>query len=443
MWATAGTDELKALTDVIGHGVSVIEVCGDRLFKVLSINRRTEEITGLTHSQVSGLYMDELLPPASAETLLTIHQRCIDEARPVEYEENMDFPAGRVCWRTILSPIIDDRGQVVRLLASATDIASRQQAESELRQTTQALRENEKRLQAAVIGAQLGVWDWDLRAKTIWQADDWAPELQTFEGPTLVPIDKWIELIHPDHREAAATAAERVIRGTATTYSIEWRFRTKDNRWTWRQVYGTVTEHDDAGRPVRISGIYRDITEQKKNQEELQRLTAELQHRAVHDCLTGALNRGAIIDVLEKELARAQREKTVVTVALIDADHFKAINDTHGHLVGDYTLREVVHRIRDVLRPYDHLGRYGGEEFLVVAPAKDGIVGLHERIRDAVAATPFQTSAGELTITVSIGVAASDDGTTHADQLILRADEALYRAKEEGRNRVVSMVPTK
>ncbi|MEX1033764.1 MAG: diguanylate cyclase [Cellvibrionaceae bacterium] len=443
MWVTAGADELKAVTDAIGHGVSVMEVCDNRRFKVLSINRRVEQFTGLDHSRISGHFLEEIHPSALAEKLAADYQRCVDEMRTLEYEETADFPGGPVSWKAILTPIKDDSGRVVRLIESASDITSRQQAESELRQTTQALRANEKRLQAAVVGAQLGIWEWDLRAKTIWQADDWAPELQTFEEPTLIPIHEWVELIHPDHQQAAAAAAERVMRGTSSTYSIEWLFRTKDKRWTWRQVYGTVTEHDEAGKPIRICGIYRDISDQKKNQEELRKLTAELEHRAIHDSLTGALNRGAILDLLEKEIARAQRENTAVTVALIDADYFKEINDTHGHQVGDYALREIVTRIQSVLRPYDHLGRYGGEEFLVVAPAKNGIVRLPERIRDAIAAMPFKTAAGELYITVSIGVAASDAGTTHADQLILRADKALYQAKEEGRNRVISTVPAK
>lgn len=439
IWATAGSDELKALTDVIGHGICVIGVCDGR-FKVLSINQRIEKFTDMDHSWVSGRFLEEIHPSAIAEKFAANYQRCVEEKRILEYEESADFPAGRVSWKTVLTPIFDDQGRVIRLMESATDITSRQHAENKLLEATQALRANEKRLRAAVIGARLGIWEWDLRAKTVWQADDWAPELQTFEGPTSIPVHEWIELIHPDHRPAAAAAAEPVIRGKAGTYSIEWQFRTKDGDWTWRQVYGTVTEHDEAGRPVRISGIYRDISEQKKNQQELQKLAAELEHRAVHDFLTGALNRGAIFELLEKEIARAQREGTVVTVALIDADHFKNINDTYGHQVGDCALQEMVSRIQGALRPYDHLGRYGGEEFLVVAPAREGIVGFHERIRDAIAREPFPTTAGELKLTVSIGVAASDQNTSHADQLILRADEALYRAKEEGRDRVVSSV---
>lgn len=438
MWTTAEADELKAFTDVIGHGVSVMEVCGDGRFRVLSLNRRVEQITGMRHSEVSGFFLDDLLLPSVAEKLLPKYQVCVDTAQPLEYEETGDFPAGRVSWKTVLTPVTDDRGQVIRLVVSSTDIASRQIAENELRKTAKALRESESRLQAALQGAELGIWEWDLQERRIWAADYWAPALQTFDGPVVISVEEWLTMIHPDHRQQAIAAAERVIKGEVPSYSIEWRFRSRDGSWRWRHVYGTATEHDEKGRPTRISGAFRDISQQREDQEKLQKLTAELEYRAVHDSLTGALNRGAIIEVLEKEIARAQRENTAVTVALIDADHFKEINDSHGHQIGDYTLQEIVTRIQGVLRPYDQLGRYGGEEFLVVAPAKNGIGGLHERIREAVARTPFSTAAGELKVTVSIGVAESNETITRADQLILLADEALYRAKEEGRNRVVS-----
>jgi diguanylate cyclase (GGDEF)-like protein/PAS domain S-box-containing protein len=440
MWTTSGASELKAITDTIGHGVAVMEVCGDRRFRTLSINRRVEQFTGLDHSTVSGLLLNEIHPPAVAERLAARYQRCIDERQSIEYEESAHFPAGPVSWKTVLTPVEDDCGRVVRLVVSSTDIASRQSAETELRRTTRALRESESRLQAAVVGAELGIWEWDLRQRSIWVADYWAPTLRTFDGPASMTVEQYISIIHPDDRQMAIAAAERVIKGEVPGYAIECRFRSKAG-WQWRHVYGTAAEHDEQGRPVRICGAFRDISQQRKDQEKLQLLTAELEYRAVHDSLTGVLNRGAILDALDKEMARAQREETMVTVALVDVDHFKAINDTHGHQVGDHTLQEIVTRIQGVLRPYDHLGRYGGEEFLVVAPARNGIAGLHERIRDAVASRAFSTTVGELEITVSIGVATSDDYTTRADQLILRADEALYRAKAEGRNRVVSVVP--
>ncbi len=202
-------------------------------------------------------------------------------------------------------------------------------------------------------------------------------------------------------------------------------------------MYGTVTERTDAGRPTRICGTYQNITAQKRSQEQLNILTAQLEHRATYDSLTDVFNRGAIMQRLEEELVRADREETGLTVALLDVDKFKDINDNHGHPVGDQVLVALVDRIQKVLRVYDHVGRYGGEEFLIIAPARDGVEDLHDRIRNAIAHPPIETQAGTLRVTASIGVATYYPGAKSLEELLSAADEALYRAKKLGRNEVV------
>lgn len=436
MWATADAAELKMVTDQIGNGVLVIEACDNRHFRILSINRRIEQIAGLKHAEISGRSLEQLLPAQLAERIISVYQRCIDEGQCQEFEESLDLPNGRMRWRTTLTPISDARGRITRLFASTIDLTAHQQLEDELRQTAKALQENGSRLHSAMRGAEIGIWDWDIPAGRIWIADHWAPALQTFKEPTSITVEEWTSLIHPDDRAPSIEAGKLALKSGTGGYSMEHRFRTAAGEWKWRHVYGAVTEYDDAGKPSHICGTHRDINQQKEDQKKLARLTAELEYRASHDSLTGALNRGAILDQLEREISRARREKTCAAVALIDADHFKEINDTHGHQVGDEALRELVLRVREVLRPYDHLGRYGGEEFLVVTNVSNGILNLHERIRDAVACAPFSTSAGLIQVTVSIGVATTGTSTT-AHQLINQADQALYQAKHAGRNRVM------
>jgi two-component system cell cycle response regulator len=162
-----------------------------------------------------------------------------------------------------------------------------------------------------------------------------------------------------------------------------------------------------------------------------------MEHLAMTDALTGVLNRGAIMARLEEEVARATRERSVLGLGILDIDRFKDVNDVHGHLAGDSVLRDLVVRVGAVLRPYDLLGRYGGEEFLIVAPNADlaqaGVV--FERVRAAVAARPFVVSDGPLRSTVSVGGTSMGAGDS-ADELLSRADEALYRAKAHGRDRV-------
>jgi two-component system, cell cycle response regulator len=175
-------------------------------------------------------------------------------------------------------------------------------------------------------------------------------------------------------------------------------------------------------------------------QDELILARDALRFQAMHDALTGLLNHGAILNAVTRELIRAQREHTNVGLILGDIDHFKLVNDTHGHLTGDAILHGVALRMSGLLRAYDSLGRYGGEEFLVLAPNSDstGTMQFAERLRAGVEATAFETSGGTLRVTLSFGVAVSNPDEPPDTQAVLQAaDAALYRAKEAGRNRVI------
>jgi diguanylate cyclase (GGDEF)-like protein len=171
-------------------------------------------------------------------------------------------------------------------------------------------------------------------------------------------------------------------------------------------------------------------------QDELVAARERLRIEATHDSLTGLLNRGATLDALEKEMARSTREAAATTVIMSDLDHFKEINDTFGHAAGDQVLKEAARRMRSSLRTYDAIGRYGGEEFLVIAPGCDVAAGaeLAERLRACVSASHIGWANGSVEVTVSLGVASSMGGGVAA--LLRAADEALYRAKLSGRNRV-------
>jgi two-component system cell cycle response regulator len=174
-------------------------------------------------------------------------------------------------------------------------------------------------------------------------------------------------------------------------------------------------------------------------QRNLLTATEELRFRATHDLLTGIGNRASVLDALKRESARQVREGGSFGVVLADIDHFKSVNDTYGHLVGDSVLKECARRMKLCTRTYDSLGRYGGEEFLMVVPTGDvrGTTALAERVRSAVAEEPVVTDAGPIPLTVSLGIAVSP-ATDPVDtkELLRCADEALYSAKANGRNRV-------
>ncbi|MCX6362796.1 MAG: GGDEF domain-containing protein, partial [Actinobacteria bacterium] len=155
------------------------------------------------------------------------------------------------------------------------------------------------------------------------------------------------------------------------------------------------------------------------------------------DSLTVVLNRGAIVNELEREAERVAREGSPLGVGMLDIDHFKLVNDTYGHAAGDAVLCEIVHSVLGVMRPYDSFGRFGGEEFLVLVPGSDEVElrDVLERVRRAIACAAIVVDGHELAVTVSLGGAVR--GRESADRLIARADDALYTAKEQGRDRVV------
>lgn len=168
---------------------------------------------------------------------------------------------------------------------------------------------------------------------------------------------------------------------------------------------------------------------------------ARLERLAHTDPLTQLLNRRALTERLEREMERAMRYDSTLALLLVDLDHFKAVNDTLGHLVGDDALREVARLLRETVRTTDVVARYGGEEFLVLLPETDdtGAEAFAERIREAVEAHPFDGGGAPLRLTASLGVALYPAPRIRtAEDLFVRADAALYRAKAEGRNRVCS-----
>jgi len=180
--------------------------------------------------------------------------------------------------------------------------------------------------------------------------------------------------------------------------------------------------------------------------KQLKLLLVQLQHMAVTDPLTGAFNRGAVIHRAEEELLLMERRKhkkdtSKLGVIMMDIDHFKKINDTYGHQVGDEVLLEVSRRVTASLREYDTFGRYGGEEFLVLIPncECDEALNSAERIRRSVADTPIKIGKNTLHITASFGVTCCQDSAEGFDMALQRADDALYQAKHAGRNKTVSL----
>jgi two-component system cell cycle response regulator len=270
--------------------------------------------------------------------------------------------------------------------------------------------------------------DWGYEVETVANGKSAGDRLQQPDAPMLAIID-WM-MPGMDGIDVC-----RLVRGCVKDRYIYLIMLTSRSETEFVVEAMNAGADDFIGKPFNVEELQVRIRAGRRISE----LEQKLRLKASYDALTGIYNRGAVIDILEKELERLGREHQPVAIIFADLDHFKRTNDVYGHLAGDAVLREVTRRVGAVLRPYDSLGRYGGEELLIVLPACNAAAALEvaERVRAAVAAQPVATAFGAVQSSLSIGVALAGAGQgLSCTGLIQLADTALYRAKEGGRNRI-------
>mgnify|MGYP003149902760 CR=1 FL=1 len=193
------------------------------------------------------------------------------------------------------------------------------------------------------------------------------------------------------------------------------------------------------GQVEQVCLMIYDVTDIASGRRALEHANKQLERLSSTDRLTGLLNRGTWENLLDAEFERYRRYGHNTVLVMFDIDHFKPINDTHGHLIGDEVIREVALITREALRQADRPGRYGGEEFAIILPETDidGALVICERIRETIAETAVETDHGPIHCTVSMGLVKLTDSAENYMQWLQQADEALYRAKKAGRNRSV------
>jgi diguanylate cyclase (GGDEF)-like protein len=237
-------------------------------------------------------------------------------------------------------------------------------------------------------------------------------------------------LIHPDDIEKFNKALDKNIKKETQHFGEEIRLKHGDDDYQWFLVRGRVMFDEDLGSPCRIIGFNTDINKQK-------RIEAHLKELATIDELTGVANRSKVKELLDREVDRARRYRNPLSLIYFDIDHFKQVNDTYGHKSGDEVLIEITKIIQKELRKTDILARWGGEEFLIVIPEtslQNGVV-LANKLREIIEEHNFKDVSK---VTCSFGVT---QFTLHddIDKFVQRADEALYAAKDGGRNRVIAI----
>ncbi len=249
--------------------------------------------------------------------------------------------------------------------------------------------------------------------------DAWARNLgYSLDELRAVPF---VERVHPEDRERTEAEAAALFEG-GETLSFENRYLAKDGTWHWLRWSSQLAADESM-----IYGRATDVTELKQIEAEREELLGKVQDMATHDSLTGLPNRRALEEMLPRQLAGARRSGSPLCVAIIDIDHFKVYNDTHGHLAGDEMLRACARAWDTALRGEDTIVRFGGEEFLVVLPRTDP-----EQAAEIVERLRGRTPLGQ---TCSAGLAAWDSAES-IDELLGRADKALYLAKAGGRDQL-------
>ncbi len=317
-----------------------------------------------------------------------------------------------------VSPIVGGDGQPLGVSAIARDITEQMRSQ-------ERLRNNERQLYEAQALAKVGSWEWDLaRARPSWSTE--MARLYGYEPMHLPLVSDLVARVHEDDREIVWQSIEQARAGRAN--EAEYRVVLPDG--AIRYLYGRHQNRtNDAGTITHVYGAVQDVTERKGYEAELQRL-------ATHDALTALPNRRTFEERMQMELARARRDGRVLSLALLDIDFFKRINDTLGHQVGDTVLERVGLEFARQIRSHELIARVGGEEFAWLLPGADhvGARVAVERVRRAIAGLDF----GEVgRVTLSAGICTLEQDMD-AEAFYHAADMALLAAKAAGRDRALA-----
>lgn len=325
---------------------------------------------------------------------------------------------------TIINSVPGVDGKPVNYVSVFHDISERRRVE-------QVLHENAERLQAHMENSPMAIIGWDSEFKTT----QWSGEAERIFGwsaaETLGKPIMDLHMIVEEDIPLVQQAMAKMLDGSSRYVISSNRNHTKDGRVIHCIWYNSVLTTED-GRMTSVMSQVLDVTEQKHAEMELKRI-------AQTDMLTGLANRRHFMELAELELSRACRYGDPLTVMMMDIDHFKRINDTHGHQMGDQVIQMVGRSCQETLREVDVIGRIGGEEFAIILPqtGSEQAVEAAERLREVIANSEIPMKKGmPLHCTVSIGVATLVDTMTNLDTLLGHADKSLYDAKQAGRNRV-------
>ncbi len=421
--AEAVSQRIGAILRTTGDGLIVANARGE----IEQANEAAARVFGYAHSEMIGASIKMLMPDdvaAEHDQYLRRYNSTHESRILGRVVERLGRRRNGALFPIEITVTAVETAFSPYFVASFRDITARKAAEI-------ALRENERKLRDLAANVPGVIFQWLDSGPGGRGYTYVSPRCLDFFGvepSALIANPTLLAAVDPDH-QAYVDSIRKAAEDNAE-WSFEGLFLTPAAGPKWLRAMGRPTR---VGGSIVYDGIFIDITEQKKLEQELVRL-------ATVDPLTGARNRRAFMESLETCHQVARRRLSPVSVLICDIDFFKRINDTHGHAVGDEALKAFVQTVKSALRGTDTLGRVGGEEFAVVLPdtSLSAAVETAERLRLAVAAIAIPIPQGLLRFTVSIGVAAMDVMLNDPAAALKDADVALYKAKESGRDRVVA-----
>ena len=418
-----------------------LEVSGDGVWDwypqtgVEILSPRLKEIYGYGNTDINDLSeeLDKRTHPEDLAKMYADRQAHFDGLTPIYINEHrVQCKDGTWKWILTRGTVIqrNTQGLPVRVIGTHTDISERKNAET-------ALKESAERLRMALLANHQGLYDLNIQTGITTINEEYANML----GYTIAEMNEtssaWFSRLHPDDAERATAIYENYIAGKISEYRVEFRQKTRTGEWRWLQSIGTIVERDQEGKPVRMVGTHLDITE-RKNAE------AMIWQQANIDTLTGLPNRRMFYDRLEQDIKKSKRNGRSLAVLFIDLDHFKEVNDTLGHSVGDILLVEAAKRLLTCVRESDTVARLGGDEFTVSLPDQHNPEDVEQIAQSIIKkmSGSFQLANEEVFLSASIGITLYPDDAVSLDDLLKNADQAMYAAKNAGRNRFNYFTPS-
>jgi len=397
----------------------------DREGRFMFLNRAAVRVLQAADRPLSGVLGStdaDFLEPATAGRVMDTDREVMATGIAQEVDEAVEVDGQHRIVRSLKAPYRDGAGHVIGLVGISRDVTATRQMEARLLRA-------EARWQFALDTVGEGIWDWDLASREVYYSPRWKSMLGYAADEIGDTTLEWERRVHPDDLESALRAMHRHMHGATEEYHCEHRMRTSSGDYLWVRARGRVIERAADGTIVRIIGSQMDVTDQLTERR-------ALQHAAEIDELTGIANRRGFGRALDAAWRDAAQSGGAVHLALIDVDGFKGYNDAHGHAVGDHVLRELASVIARIpTRPGDVAARYGGDELALLLVGDVDLGAVLESVRREILALGLAPDGRP--VSVSIGGVSATAATTAPGILLHEADRRLYRAKAEGRNRVI------